>query len=194
MTISITVLVMETTGSMQLIIPLMLTIFCAKAVGDRFSHGIYDTHIKIRGAPFLEEPELAGPTGDKLRVNEVMSKTMITIKPRMRVRDLIGILASNDHGAFPVTENPPTKPGEPFELHGTITRNRLLKMITHRIGFFDGNPESRPADVYGYTTAKDRDDLLDKLKQIPFKSPHVAEVLRLYRLLKWTQRGLTFPD
>ena len=99
---------------------------------------------------------------------------MITIKPRMRVRDLIGILASNDHGAFPVTENPPTKPGEPFELHGTITRNRLLKMITHRIGFFDGNPESRPADVYGYTTAKDRDDLLDKLKQIPFKSPHVA--------------------
>ena len=176
MTISITVLVMETTGSMQLIIPLMLTIFCAKAVGDRFSHGIYDTHIKIRGAPFLEEPELAGPTGDKLRVNEVMSKTMITIKPRMRVRDLIGILASNDHGAFPVTENPPTKPGEPFELHGTITRNRLLKMITHRIGFFDGNPESRPADVYGYTTAKDRDDLLDKLKQIPFKSPHVAEV------------------
>jgi len=51
-----------------------------------------------------------------------------------------------------------------------------LKMITHRIGFFDGNPESRPADVYGYTTAKDRDDLLDKLKQIPFKSPHVAEV------------------
>ena len=176
MTISITVLVMETTGSMQLIIPLMLTIFCAKAVGDRFSHGIYDTHIKIRGAPFLEEPELAGPAGDKLRVNEVMAKTMITIKPRMRVRDLIGILASNDHGAFPVTENPPTKPGEPFELHGTITRNRLLKMITHRIGFFDGNPESRPADVYGYTTAKDRDDLLDKLKQIPFKSPHVAEV------------------
>jgi chloride channel 7 len=39
MTISITVLVMETTGSMQLIIPLMLTIFFAKAIGDRYSHG-----------------------------------------------------------------------------------------------------------------------------------------------------------
>jgi len=38
---------------MQLIIPLMLTIFFAKAIGDRYSHGIYDTHIKIRGAPFL---------------------------------------------------------------------------------------------------------------------------------------------
>ena len=33
MTVSITVLVMETTGSTQLIIPLMLTIFFAKAVG-----------------------------------------------------------------------------------------------------------------------------------------------------------------
>ena len=42
MTISITVLVMETTGSMQLIIPLMLTIFAAKAVGDKYTHGIYD--------------------------------------------------------------------------------------------------------------------------------------------------------
>ena len=49
MTISITVLVMETTGSMQLIIPLMITIFFAKNIGDRYSMGIYDTHIKIRG-------------------------------------------------------------------------------------------------------------------------------------------------
>jgi chloride channel 7 len=51
MTISITVLVMETTGSMQLIIPLMLTIFFAKAIGDKYSHGIYDTHIKVQYSP-----------------------------------------------------------------------------------------------------------------------------------------------
>lgn len=53
MTISICVLVMETTGALQLIVPIMLSIMCAKGVGDYFGLGIYDTHIEIRGAPFL---------------------------------------------------------------------------------------------------------------------------------------------
>ena len=117
MTISITVLVMETTGSMQLIIPLMLTIFAAKAVGDKYTHGIYDTHIKIRGAPFLEEPELAGPTGDKLRVNEVMCDDLVTLRPVMRIKELLQILTETHHGAYPVTEHPPAYAGEEFELH-----------------------------------------------------------------------------
>lgn len=53
MTISICVLVMETTGSLQLIVPIMVTVVIAKAVGDNFGLGIYDTHIQIRGAPLL---------------------------------------------------------------------------------------------------------------------------------------------
>lgn len=53
MTISICVLVMETTGSLQLIIPIMAAVMVAKAVGDIFGLGIYDTHIEIRGAPVL---------------------------------------------------------------------------------------------------------------------------------------------
>lgn len=53
MTISICVLVMETTGSLQLIIPIMAAVMVAKAVGDAFGFGIYDTHIEIRGAPVL---------------------------------------------------------------------------------------------------------------------------------------------
>ena len=54
MTLSIAVLVMETTGAMQLIVPIMLVIFVSKIVGDFFNEGIYDTHIHIRGAPLLE--------------------------------------------------------------------------------------------------------------------------------------------
>ena len=53
MTISITILVMEITGGLQIIVPLMLTIFFAKLVGDSLSYSIYDTHIKIKGAPVL---------------------------------------------------------------------------------------------------------------------------------------------
>lgn len=53
MTISICVLVMETTGSLQLIVPIMVAVMVSKAVGDFFGKGIYDTHIEIRGAPML---------------------------------------------------------------------------------------------------------------------------------------------
>lgn len=53
MTISITVLVMEGTAAMQLIVPLMFAVFVAKMVGDSLTPSIYDVHIKIRGAPVL---------------------------------------------------------------------------------------------------------------------------------------------
>ena len=122
MTISITVLVMETTGSMQLIIPLMLVIFFAKAVGDKFSLGIYDTHIKIRGAPFLIGHEQTGPALDKLRVSEVMADDLVTLEPTPKVADIVAALTETSHGAFPVAAAGPAAPGAPFELHGTITR------------------------------------------------------------------------
>ena len=92
MTISITVLVMETTGSMQLIIPLMITIFFAKNIGDRYSMGIYDTHIKIRGAPFLNEPEYAGVAADKFREYQILWA-------KAAVRDAEG------RGEVPIFEN-----------------------------------------------------------------------------------------
>ena len=52
LTISVTVLVMETTGSLQLVIlDLMLIIFSVKPSSATGSgRGIYDTHIQIRGA------------------------------------------------------------------------------------------------------------------------------------------------
>ena len=55
MTISITLLVMETTGALQMLVPLMVTIYVAKVVADNFSKGIYDAHIALQSIPFLEE-------------------------------------------------------------------------------------------------------------------------------------------
>lgn len=237
MTISITVLVMETTGSMQLIIPLMLVIFFAKAVGDKFSLGIYDTHINIRGAPFLCEHEQTGPALDKLQVNEVMADRLVTLKPVTSVSDVVRALTETSHGAFPVTETPPSNPGEPFELHGTITRGVLLKLLHHRVGFIwpgnvnyhrnegsfhagvdglhrgevesiesprsaesqskvlTGNRSASSADISGmdpgvasyqtssmksklFESASERSELLETLKQIPFKPPIISELVK----------------
>ena len=53
MMISITVLAMEGSGSLQMIVPLMVAVTVAKIVGDSLTLPIYDMQIKIRGAPVL---------------------------------------------------------------------------------------------------------------------------------------------
>lgn len=182
LTISVTVLVMETTGSLQLVIPLMLVVFFAKIVGDRFTLGIYDTHIQIRGAPYMYEPtsEKPGPALgvvpalDKLRVSEVMADELVTLKPVSAVEDILDALLNTTHGAFPVAETEARKPGEPIELHGTITRGTLLKLLEHRIGFLEEGESAVEPKRY---SAAARDDALEKLKQIPFKAPKVEHLV-----------------
>lgn len=71
---SLAVLVMETTGSLQLIVPLMITIVCAKHVGDAFSLGIYDAHIELRGAPLLEEWDMVEESHTKVEQKFRMHK------------------------------------------------------------------------------------------------------------------------
>lgn len=58
MTLSISVLVMETTGSLGMIVPIMLGVFMAKIVGDKLGLSVHDTQIKMRGAPVLPESGL----------------------------------------------------------------------------------------------------------------------------------------
>eukprot|EP00959_Pyramimonas_sp_CCMP1952_P252697 5279507-Pyramimonas_sp.AAC.1 len=125
MTISITVLVMETTGSLQLIVPIMFTIFCSKWIGDHIFDGIYDAVIHTRGAPFLVEHKFSSIKGkafqaaEKLRVQEVMSggNVLVTLKPVMPVADILDVLARCRHGAFPVTPDTPTERHPTFKLH-----------------------------------------------------------------------------
>ena len=122
----------------------------------------------------MNEPELTGPGLDKLRVNEVMAANMVSLKPIAKVRDVVDALTRTSHGAFPISEDDPPgtpgNPGETIELHGSITRGLLLKMLTHRVSFFnpaiEGGRDRRDAL---YETATERDELLEKLKQIPFK-------------------------
>jgi len=60
------------------------------------------------------------------------------------------------HGGFPISPQEAENPGDPIELHGTITRNLLLKMLTHRVAFFDPD---LPREAL-FETPGERDELL----------------------------------
>lgn len=81
MTISLTVIILECTGNIEYGLPLILTSFFARWVGNYFNEGIYDIHIHLRHVPFLDwNPSLRGSF---LRVKHIMTpnpKTLRTVE------------------------------------------------------------------------------------------------------------------
>ncbi|CAE8713265.1 unnamed protein product [Polarella glacialis] len=55
MTISLVVIMLELTGGLDYVVPFMLSVLIAKAVGDSLNEGIYDLQIVLKGYPFLHE-------------------------------------------------------------------------------------------------------------------------------------------
>ncbi|XP_029975274.1 chloride transport protein 6 isoform X2 [Salarias fasciatus] len=104
MTISLTVILIESTNEITYGLPIMITLMVAKWTGDFFNKGIYDIHIQLRGVPLLEwETELEM---DKLTASDIMEPNLTYVYPHTRVQSLVCILRTTVYHAFPVvTEN-----------------------------------------------------------------------------------------
>ncbi|XP_070466889.1 H(+)/Cl(-) exchange transporter 6 isoform X1 [Equus przewalskii] len=104
MTISLTVILIESTNEITYGLPIMITLMVAKWTGDFFSKGIYDIHVGLRGVPLLEwETEVEM---DKLRASDIMEPNLTYVYPHTRIQSLVSILRTTVHHAFPVvTEN-----------------------------------------------------------------------------------------
>jgi chloride channel 7 len=104
MTISLTVMVLEATGDMQYVLPLMLTVMTARLVGNIFTEGLYDMHIHSRRLNFLDEDEGVSKLVElhDLSVCEIMTRAPRHMAPVMRVGDLYDLLKLNKHHCYPV--------------------------------------------------------------------------------------------
>uniref|UniRef100_A0A8C5QHZ0 Chloride channel protein n=1 Tax=Leptobrachium leishanense TaxID=445787 RepID=A0A8C5QHZ0_9ANUR len=104
MTISLTVILIESTNEISYGLPIMITLMVAKWTGDFFNKGIYDIHVSLKGVPLLEwetEEEM-----DKLRASDIMEPNLTYVYPHTRIQSLVSILRTTAHHAFPVvTEN-----------------------------------------------------------------------------------------
>ncbi|EHB16616.1 Chloride transport protein 6 [Heterocephalus glaber] len=104
MTISLTIILIESTNEITYGLPIMVTLMVAKWTGDFFNKGIYDIHVGLRGVPLLEwETEVEM---DKLRASDIMEPNLTYVYPHTRIQSLVSILRTTVHHAFPVvTEN-----------------------------------------------------------------------------------------
>lgn len=106
MTISLTVIIMETTGNISFALPLIVTLIAAKWTGDFFNEGIYDTLIQLSGVPLLlwEPPPLV----HNIYASEVMSHPVVTLKSVENVGHIVELLKLTTYNGFPVVDPPLT--------------------------------------------------------------------------------------
>ncbi|KAF6041128.1 hypothetical protein EB796_000564 [Bugula neritina] len=103
MTISLTVILMEATGSVSFGLPIMLVLMCSKWVGDLFNEGIYDIHVQLAGVPFLNWEASSLTYG--VPASRVMSHPVVTLLPEEKVERIYSILTKYPHDGFPIVDN-----------------------------------------------------------------------------------------
>jgi chloride channel 7 len=106
MTISLTVILLEATGDMQYVLPLMLTLLAARYAGNVLSKGLYDMTIELRNIPFLEA-NLGGHYGI-LRytpISDLMAQPVKVFRRVEKVAAVYNTLMNCPHHGFPVVDN-----------------------------------------------------------------------------------------
>ncbi len=104
MTISLTVMILEATGDMQYVLPLMLTILVARLIGNVFTEGIYDMQIHSNKLNFLDEEEELSKVSEwhDLLVSDVMTPSPICMKTVVTVGECYDLLKQYRHVCFPI--------------------------------------------------------------------------------------------
>eukprot|EP00586_Coscinodiscus_wailesii_P004020 CAMPEP_0172488600 /NCGR_PEP_ID=MMETSP1066-20121228/18214_1 /TAXON_ID=671091 /ORGANISM="Coscinodiscus wailesii, Strain CCMP2513" /LENGTH=721 /DNA_ID=CAMNT_0013255923 /DNA_START=747 /DNA_END=2912 /DNA_ORIENTATION=+ len=127
MTISLTVILLEATGDMQYVLPLMLTLMAARFTGNVFNEGLYDIHIKLKDIPFLEAEVPTIVEKHEIVAGQVMNTEVKCIRPVERAGVVYDLLRSCSHGTFPIVD---TSSGG--TLYGTASRAMLCTLLQKR--------------------------------------------------------------
>ena len=96
--VSLVVIIVEGTGKVDYLLPIIFTTVCAKWVGDKFNAGIYHTMHRVKGIPFLEnEPERGL---QRLSAQDLMHKEPVVIQSAVRVREIRDLLHTVNRPLF----------------------------------------------------------------------------------------------
>jgi chloride channel 7 len=127
MTISLTVILLEATGDMQYVLPLMLAVMAARFTGNVFNEGLYDIHIHLKKIPFLEPDVPAIAERYEMVAGQAMSAEVKCLRPVERVGAVYDLLHTYSHGTFPIVD---TVSGG--TLYGTASRHMLCTLLQQR--------------------------------------------------------------
>lgn len=127
-TVSLCVILVEGTGQVKILIPVIVTVVVARYVGDSISHGLYEIAIeKVSRYPYLDHG--VHTSLDIFQVRDIMSTPVETLRPQERAQTLVKILRESEHNGFPIVD-PTTK-----KFLGLVRRDQLVALL--ECGVFD---------------------------------------------------------
>ncbi|KAA3673757.1 chloride channel 3/4/5, partial [Paragonimus westermani] len=153
MTISLVVMMLELTGGLNYIIPLMVATMISKWTGDRLTKGsIYEEQIRLNGYPYLgehDELEHMWIAADVMQPSDPDSPLFVITQDGMTVLDLETLLNTSDVKGFPVVVSQQS----PY-LVGWVTRRDLRWAL-------DTVPTTLPGFIFHILTPQDHERHLD---------------------------------
>ncbi|KAI6205932.1 Chloride channel protein [Aphelenchoides besseyi] len=132
MTISLTAIMMETTKDISFVMPIMITLWAAKFVGDYFNESIYDSNIQQLEIPILgwNPPKMSR----NILASNIMRKDVVALEPKERVGRLLEIIKNTKHHAYPVVDR--IEPGltdsqfpDYGRLQGMMLRSQIFTLL-----------------------------------------------------------------
>ncbi|KAL5112652.1 H Cl exchange transporter 3 [Taenia crassiceps] len=128
MTISLVVVMLELTGGLTYILPLMVAAMVSKWTGDRLTNGsIYEEHIRLNKYPYLSSREELTHTSiaaDVMQPKAQTSPLLVVTQNSMTVGDIEYLLSSSTFKGFPVVVSEVSQ-----YLVGWITRRDLTRAL-----------------------------------------------------------------
>ena len=132
-TVSLSVILVEGTGQIKVLLPVIITVLVARYVAEFFhEEGIYETSMRLKGYPYLDHEEQR--RYDIFQVKEIMSKPARTIGPRERAHKLVALLKKSDHHGFPVVDPASSK------FLGLVRRDQIIALL--ECGVFEDEDDS----------------------------------------------------
>lgn len=101
MTLSLSVILIESTGNISFALPLIITLISAKWMGDYFNEGIYDTNIEVAQVPML--PWYPKKSAEGLQVRQIMNPP-VCIRVKESLSTIVHILKTYTYNGFPVVD------------------------------------------------------------------------------------------
>jgi len=123
-TISLCVIILEGTGQVRFLLPVILTVGTAKFVGDLFNDGVYHVMIHNKGFPHLDD----GVRGGYDTVaKDVMTSPVDCLYMTSSLGEILHMLETTEHHGFGILEFRAKKDTDAFR--GVVLRSHLEELV-----------------------------------------------------------------
>ena len=142
LTYSLVVIMLETTSSINIFLPMMIGIMAARAAGNLVSPSLYDRALRMKQMPFLRAD---CPESTKyLKASVIMAKEPVTL-PTIANMAACKLALQSHHNAYPVVNTA-------GRLVGLIPKRFVVKILEKK-AFYDKDSIDRSQMMGGHTDA-----------------------------------------